>query len=701
MATDPVCGMFVDERTAELTLARDNRTYYFCSAGCRETFAAPEAAAAAVRRRLAVAWPATVLVLLLTYGPWSGPAVGWTAALLAGIVEAYPGLVFFRGTRDAIVSRVWNMDVLIAVATSAAFGYSVAVLLLPGRLPSAIYFDASTAIVALILTGNYLEQLARRRAATAIGRLGELLPTTVLVMRGDREVATPTNALAPGDRLRVRPGDRFAVDGVVEDGRSAVDESLVTGEPMPVEKGPGDPVVSGSLNGPGALVVRAVRVGPDAFVAEIGRLLTEAEMSQVPLRRLADRIAERFVPVVLLLALAAGAAWAVATRSLPIALLVFVSVAITACPCAFGIATPAALAVGAGRAAEDGILFRGRDTLERAARVDTVVADKTGTLTAGVPRVTEIVPLPGHGTDELLAAAAGVEAGSAHPLARAVVAEARARGVSLPAATDVRGEPGVGVVGTIGGRRVRVARLDGEPSDGPEPLAGPAAALVREARTVAVVSFDGDPIGLLGFADPIRPTAAAAVRSLADEGVRVVLATGDHGPAAAAVARATGIAEVHAGLSPRAKLDLVTRLRREGRHVAVVGDGVNDAPALLAADVGIAIGSGSDVAKAAGGVLLVRSDPMGVPIALAAARRTVAKVRQNLFWALGYNAVLLPIAAGALVPVVGVGLFGVLPILGAVAMGLSSTTVVANSLSLRRAIGRAAGSGAPAGRAKV
>ncbi|MGI0131896.1 MAG: heavy metal translocating P-type ATPase [Thermoplasmata archaeon] len=682
MSTDPICGMSVDESTADLKLVRDNRTFYFCSTSCLEAFAAPEQQLRGLRRRLLVAWPLALLAAALTYAmPFS--RWPWVALALAAIVQFYPGLVFYRGLVDAARSRVANMDVLIAVGTSVAFGYSTASLLFPGYAGAAYYFDASALIITLILTGNYLEHLTRRRASSAVRRLAELLPPMVHTVDGGSEADVPLASVSRGISLRVRPGERFAVDGIVRSGTSAVDEAVVSGESLPQEKGPGSTVIAGSVNGEGVLTVEATRVGDDTFLAEVARLLSQAEMSQVPIQRLADRIAERFVPFVLALAILAAVVWSILGAGFTVALLVFVSVVITACPCAFGIATPAAIVVGAGRAAEEGILFRGGDTLERTARVDTVLTDKTGTLTRGEPDLTEVIPATGVSEAGVLALAAGLEVGSEHPFARAVRRAATERHLTAEPVEGVTAVPGHGIQGILGGRKVELVRSAGGISHLGE-LDEAARGLDAMGRSWSVIRRGEDAIGLLGFFDDLKPGTAEVVRGLRDLGARVVMVTGDNAKAAGVVARPAGIDEVRAGVSPEGKLAIVREFQRAGRVVAFVGDGINDAPALAAADVGIAIGSGTDVAKDAGRILLVRPEFRGVYGAILTARRTVGKVRQNLFWAIGYNSVLLPLAVGVLVPWFGLGIFSVLPITGAVAMGLSSTTVVLNSLSLRR-----------------
>jgi P-type Cu+ transporter len=684
VATDPICGMYVDERTAELKIARENRTYYFCSATCLHEFAQPERALARLRRRLAVAWSLSIVLVAITYFV-RFPGAEWAAFALASVVQFYPGLLFYRSTIDAARNRSWNMDVLIAVGTTIAYGYSAVALLAPGRVPATSFFDASALIITLILSGNYLEHFTRERARGALRRLGELVPATALLEREGTEIGVPIAEVAVGDRVVVRPGARFPTDGTVVDGRSSVNEAVLTGESLPVEKGPGDRVIAGAVNGDGRLLVATTRIGADTTLAQIGALVEEAETRRVPLQQLADRIAALFVPVVLVLAVAASVGWALAGVGVTVVLLVFVSVVITACPCAFGLATPAALVVGTGRAAELGILFKGRDSLEAASRIDTVLTDKTGTLTAGRPPLTDVVPAPGASGPELLGLAAGIEGGSEHPLARAVIAAARAGSVVPAAVSGIRADPGRGIRALERGAPVAVLNATAADEERVDlgSLRDAAQRLGREGKAWSVVVRGTRAVGLLGFLDPIGPGVPAAVDALHRDGIEVVMATGDQEIAARRIAQEAGIREVHAGLSPAGKLELLGRLRASGKRVAYVGDGINDAPALAAADLGIAIGSGTDVARESGGVVLLRSEFGDVALALRLGRRTVGKVRGNLLWALGYNAILLPIAMGALVPVFGLGVFTVLPITGALAMGLSSTSVVANSLSLR------------------
>ncbi len=684
MATDPICGMAVVEGPDALQLVRENRTYFFCSTACLQQFAEPGQELSRLRTKLAVAWPLSIAVLVLTYG-YSPTTLPWIPFLLATVVEFYPGLQFFAGTRDAIRGRIWNMDVLIAVGTLTAYGYSAVVLFFPGHLPGAYYFDASSLIVTLILTGNYLEHLTRERARGSLRRLQEVLPAMAVRVRDGNETEVALSELSVGDRVRVRPGGRIPVDGTVLEGASTANESLLTGESLPVDKRPANGVIAGSINGEGRLDIAVTRVGADTLLAQIGQLVAEAETSRVPLQGLANRIASAFVPFVLTLAIVATVGWWLAGVGPAIAVLVFVSVVITACPCAFSIATPAAIVVGTGRAAEEGVLFKGTDSLERASRIDLVLSDKTGTLTLGRPELTDVVPLADDSEESVLRLAAAVELGSEHPLARAVIESARSRGLELPVATGIQALPGEGIQGQVEGRTVAVRHGRGPPggNEGPLDATSAAASLRSQGKACSIVTREGVPIGTLAFFDGVRPGTAEAVRALSADGIQVVLVTGDHAAAAQTVARQLGIARVYSEMSPAAKLDLLRQFQSEGRRVAFVGDGINDAPALAAADLGMAVGAATAVAQETSGVILLRPGFEGVALALRIGRRTVGKVRGNLTWAIGYNAVLLPIALGALVPWLGPAVFMVLPVTGALAMALSSTSVVANSLSLR------------------
>ena len=558
MATDPVCGMFVEERPNSLQLTRDNRTYYFCSSSCRDSYAQPEAERRRLLRRLGVARPLSVAILIFTYLDPSRDT-GVLSAALAAIVQGYAGGPFYVGAWDAVRRRIGNMDLLIAVGSSAAFGYSVAALALPG-LPPVYYFDASALIVTLILTGNYLEHLARLRAGSALARLGELLPTEVIILRNGAESTVPVGELVPGDTVRVRAGSRMPADGTIRAGRTSVDEAILTGEPDWIPKSPGDPVLAGSVNREGEVSVEVRRVGPETFVAQIGTLLSDAEMARVPLQRTADRIAAWFVPGVLALAIAAGIFWHVVEGTdLTISLLVFVTVTITACPCAFGIATPAALLVGTGRAAEDGILFRGEDAIERVARVDTILTDKTGTLTLPDPALSTWRAIPPFTEGELLATAWGLSRATPHPLSEALRAGAARLGVEPRTIDGAHLDPGRGVRGRIGVEEVAILRGDAAREAGLDltSLSEWLRSVDERGDSWSVVVRGGRLLGAVAFGSVLVPGARDAVAELRSAGIRVVLVTGDQERPAQRIGSLVGADRVHARADPAAKVALV------------------------------------------------------------------------------------------------------------------------------------------------
>ena len=638
-------------------------------------------------------------IMVLMFGP---PAsLGMTqlnrlALIPATFVQVWAGRRFYRPAWRAARHGTTNMDTLVAIGTTAAWGYSVVVTLWPEVVMEAgiepvTYFDSSTIIIGLVLLGRWLEARAKVRTAGAIRRLVGLSPKTarLVVADGDREIAL--EAVAVGDLLRVRPGDIVPVDGSVVEGGSSVDLSMLTGEPIPVEVGPGDEVIGASLNRTGSFVMRATRVGRDTALARIVDLVQRAQGSKAPIARLADRVAEVFVPLVLVVAIVTFVIWSVAgpQPSLTYALTAFIAVLVIACPCALGLATPTAIMVGTGRGAEAGIIIRGGEALETAHRVTAVVFDKTGTLTLGRPTVASVTPTPGHSAAELLDVAGSLERGSEHPLAAAILARAREDERGFAPVAGFAAVAGGGVEGTvtladgethralIGSRRlltergVDVSAVDRE-----------AAAAEAAGQTLAFVAIDGAALGLIALGDPVKPTAAVAVRSLTAAGIEVWLVSGDGRSTTEAVARAVGIAPEHveAETRPADKAATIERLRARGLVVAMVGDGINDAPAIAGADLGVALGTGADVAIEASDVTLVGGDPRAVATAIELSRATMTVIRQNLFWAFAYNIVLIPVAMGALYPAFGITLN---PALAAGAMALSSVSVVANSLRLR------------------
>ncbi len=610
---------------------------------------------------------------------------------LATPVQIYLGLRFYRGAWSALKHGTANMNTLVAVGTSAAYLFSVAATVLPGFFRGAgvepqVYFDTSAVIIVLVLFGRMLEARAKGKTSDAIRRLMGLRPRRAHVIEGEAEREIPIEEVRAGDVLIVRPGEKVPVDGVILEGRTSVDESMITGESLPVDKGPGEEVVGATLNKWGSFRFRAVRVGEDTTLARIIRMVEEAQGSKAPIQRLADVIAARFVPAVMAIAVLTFLVWALFGPSprAVFALLNFVAVLIIACPCAMGLATPTAIMVGTGRGAERGILIRSGESLETVQKVDTFVFDKTGTLTKGQPETTDVLPVAGIPREDLLSLAASVENGSEHPLGQAVVRRARAEGVAVGTAESFRALEGMGVEGVVGGKRVLVGSLRLAEAQGIDisPVAEGAARLAGEGKTIAFVAVEGRPAGLLALADTLKPGAREAVGALRGSGRRVVMLTGDNALTARALAAEAGIDEVRAEVLPGDKAEVIRKLQAEGRRVAMVGDGINDAPALAQADVGLALGTGTDVAMASADITLISGDIGTVVAAVELSRRTIRTIRQNLFWAFVYNVVGIPLAAGVLYP-----FFGVLlnPMIASAAMALSSVSVVSNSLRLRRA----------------
>jgi Cu+-exporting ATPase len=616
---------------------------------------------------------------------------------LATPVQLWAGWPFYKGAFKALRHKATDMNTLIAVGTSAAYGYSVATILAPDFFRAAglgmdgaalpMYFDTSAAIITLILMGRFLEARARSHTSDAIRRLINLAPRTARVIRDGVEMDIPAADVRVGEVVRVRPGETIAVDGVVTQGASGVDESMITGESLPVAKRADDLVVGGTLNTTGTLTFRATRVGADTVLARIIRLVSEAQGSRAPIQRLADVVTGYFVPAVLGLAALTFVIWFAVgpAPAFNLALLNTVAVLIIACPCALGLATPTSIMVGTGKGAEAGVLFRNAEALERLGSVKAVVLDKTGTLTEGKPRVTDVVRAAGAPPeDELLAVVAAAERASEHPLADAIVRDAiETRRLPLPEATTFESVAGGGVAATVSGRRILVGRPGYLQAEGVDVAAlVPAAdALAADGKTPVFAAIDGRAAAVIAIADTLKPGSAAAVAELHRLGIAVAMLTGDNRRTAEAIARSVGIDRVVADVRPDGKSAAVKSLQAEGKVVAMVGDGVNDAPALASADVGVAMGTGTDVAMESAGVTLMSGDLRGLVIAIALSRATMRNIRQNLFWAFAYNVILIPVAMGALYPVTGMLLD---PIFAAGAMALSSVTVVSNALRLRR-----------------
>ncbi|WP_454631992.1 heavy metal translocating P-type ATPase [Bradyrhizobium cenepequi] len=756
LATDPVCGMKVDPATAKHRFSYRGEDYFFCSARCRERFAAepgkflkpreskpalpagtiytcpmhpqirqvgpgscpicgmalepeqvtlddkPDPELVDMTRRF---WIALVLTVPVFAIEMAGHAfdielvpMGWANGIsfvLATPVVLWAGAPFFMRGWQSIVTRNLNMFTLIAMGVGVAYVYSVVGTLAPHLFPPAfrdmhgqvaVYFEAAAVITVLVLLGQVLELRARAQTSGAIRALLGLAPKTArrIAEHGDEDVAI--EAIAVGDRLRVRPGEKVPVDGIVTEGHAVLDESMVTGESMPVSKNEGDRVIGGTVNQSGGFVMRAEKIGRDTMLARIVDMVAKAQRSRAPIQRLADRVAGWFVPAVIAVALLAFVAWAVfgPEPRFTFGLVAAVTVLIIACPCALGLATPMSIMVGVGRGAHSGILIRNAEALERMESIDTLVLDKTGTLTEGKPKVVGVIASEEFDETELLRLAASVERGSEHPLALAILNAAKERQLALAEVSGFTSPSGKGATGTIEGKQVALgnAMLMGELKIATSALDAAAETARQDGATAIYVAVDGRVAGVIAIADPIKPSAREALAALRGDGLRVVMLTGDNATTARAVAKRLGIDEVEAGVLPERKSDVVQRLRGEGRIVAMVGDGINDAPALAAADVGVAMGGGTDVAIESAGVTLLTGDLRGLVRARRLSVATMRNIRQNLIFAFIYNAAGVPIAAGVLYPVFGILLS---PIIAAAAMALSSVSVIGNALRLARA----------------
>ncbi|PNQ77283.1 copper-translocating P-type ATPase [Erythrobacter sp. SAORIC-644] len=618
----------------------------------------------------------------------------WAQFALATPVVLWGAWPFFTRAVESLKTRNLNMFTLIGFGVAIAYIFSVVATIAPHIFPPAfhdhsgrvgVYFEAAAVITTLVLLGQVLELKARGSTSSALRALLELAPPSAVKIFGsgdEREV--PLDQLATGDRLRVRPGDKVPVDGEIEEGSSAIDESMISGEPLPVAKKAGDTVIGGTVNQTGGFVMRATGVGKDTMLSKIVQMVAEAQRSRAPIQRLADQVAGWFVPAVVVIAIVTFIVWAIwgPAPALAYALVNAIAVLIIACPCALGLATPMSIMTGTGKGAQHGILIRNAEALETLEKIDTLVVDKTGTLTMGKPDLVAVTPADGIDESDFLAAVAGVEMGSEHPLAHAIVEGAKARGVSPAEATGLASTTGEGVEASVQDRRVAIGneKMMRRVGIDDDVWLGSAESGRKQGQTVMFVAFDGRPAGLIAVADPIKPTSAAAIAALHARDIRVVMLTGDSRGTAEAVAREMGIDEVHANVSPEDKHSKIEELKAQGRRVGMAGDGINDAPALAAADVGIAMGTGTDVAIESAGVTLVRGDLTGVVQAIVLSRSTMRNIRQNLFFAFGYNTLGIPVAAGVLFPFFGLLLS---PMIAAAAMSLSSVSVIANALRLR------------------
>jgi Cu+-exporting ATPase len=706
MAKDPVCGMFVEEKPDAIRYNKDGREYYFCSKQCLDEFIQPEKELKKLKKYVAISIALTIPIVIFSL-PHMFPAQfsgglfpmavthygNYIMLALATPLQFWIGWRFYRGLWDGIKAKASNMDTLIAIGTSAAYLYSAIVTIVPGYFPfKSVYFESAAIIITLILIGRLLETRTKEKASDAVRKLLDLQPRMTKVIReGGEEVEIPVEQVQEGEVMIIRPGERIPTDGIVIVGSSSIDESAITGESIPVDKEKGDEVIGATINKSGLLKVKATKVGQDTVLSQIITLVEEARTGKAQMQRLVDQVAKYFVPAVLAIATGVGLGWYfVGDIGLTFSLLAFVSIVIIACPCALGIATPAALMMGTERGAENGILFKGGEYLEIAKKVQTIVFDKTGTLTKGKPSVTDILDLSGIGENELLRLAAIAESGSEHPLGQAVVNSAKEKGIPVISnPTSFAAVSGHGLRATYADHTILIGNrklMDDNNIPVTETLDTTLKQLEFQGKTGTLVAIDNKLAGIIALADTTKENAKDAIDILTNSmGIEVAMLTGDNERTANAVASNLGISRVIAQVLPQQKQQVISKLRDEEKKVvAMVGDGINDAPALAEADLGIAIGSGTDVAKETGGIILIKDDLMDVPIALDLGKKTVSKIKQNLFWAFVYNAGLIPVAAGALVPLFGLNMFGWLPMLAGLAMAMSSVTVVGNSILLGR-----------------
>lgn len=694
-AKDPVCGMVV-EKGKSLNKELGGRMYYFCSDGCLKTFESPEEELKKMKRRVSIALAGVLVLAILRAAFFLGLAAGATIVTWAPIpqlpwftwgmwlfilvtpVQFIGGWSFYKGAYNALKNRMINMDFLIALGTSVAYVYSVIVIFAPDILPVKVaerdvYFEVSAVIIAFVLLGKYMEEIIKKKSSAAVRKLLDLKPQTARVIRNGQEMEIPAEMVMVGEIVVVRPGEKIPADGLVMEGSSSVDEKMITGESIPVEKKAGDSVIGATINKVGMLKFKAVRVGAETTLSQIIKMVEQAQASSAPIQRIADKVSGYFVVSVVTVAFLAFFGWW-AMGNFPQGLLAFIAVLIIACPCALGIATPAALMVGVGKGAEAGILIRGGEFLERAQKLTTIVFDKTGTLTKGEPSVTDIVPFDSD-EETVLMYAAIAEKGSEHPLGEAIMKAAQMGKITVPDSDSFEAVPGHGVkVGFKGdtvlfGNR-RLMETNGIDIAGTEDRM---TNLEEQGKTAMLLARNGKVIGIVAVADTIKESSIAAVTALKKEGVEVIMLTGDNERTAKAVAGQAGIDKVIANVLPGEKAGVIKGLQSEGKAVAMVGDGINDAPALAQADIGIAIGSGSDVAKETGGIILVKDDVRDVFAGIKLSKATMKKIKQNLFWAFAYNTIGIPIAA--------LGFLN--PIIAAAAMALSSLSVVANSATLK------------------
>ena len=742
MAKDIICGMFVEENENSIQHSKDGIKYYFCSSQCLNEFLEPEKVLKKLKMHVAISIALTIPIIILSL-PHMVPQlahllpmdmIGYTNYILLALatpIQFWIGWRFYRGFWDGIKAKASNMDTLIAIGTTAAYVYSAIVTIVPSYFPfNAVYFETAAIIITLILIGRLLETKTKEKASDAVRKLLDLKPRTARVLRlvineGNKkneisknnnknrdeinqrfinfdnskklksitkefkEIEIPVEQIVEGDLMIIKPGERVPTDGIVIEGNSSVDESAITGESIPVDKIKGDEVIGATINKNGLLKVKATKIGQDTVLSQIITLVEQAKTGKAKLERMVDQVAKYFVPTIVVIAIGVFFGWYfIGDAGLTYSILAFVSVMIIACPCALGIATPAALMMGAGKGAENGILYKGGEHIEIANKVNTIVFDKTGTLTVGKPSVTDLVSLSKEiGEQELLRLAAIAESGSEHPLAQSIIRKAKENGIPTITNPDsFQAVSGHGLKATYSNHSIMIGNrkmMEDNQITITENIETKLAIFEKDGKTAVLVAIDNTLSGIIAISDTIKVNAKDTIKALKAKGIEVIMLTGDNKRTANAVASQVGIDRVIAEVLPQQKEEIISKLKtKEAKVVAMVGDGINDAPALARADLGIAIGSGTDVAKETGGIILIKDDIRDVVTALDLGKKTVSKIKQNLFWAFAYNTGLIPIAAGALVPFLGLGVFGWLPILAGLAMAMSSVTVVTNSLLL-------------------
>lgn len=678
MPTDPVCGMFVPE-DSDLFLEVDGQRYYFCSKTCLLKYSSPEKESRKLKNRLIVAWSLAIPIIIITYVlPYTVVFRDYLLLGLALPVQFYSGYGFYEGAYHSLKSKSANMDLLVSLGTLTAFAFSVFVTFFPKVIPSSsVYFDASSFIITLILTGNFIENLTKIKANKAASKLIEIIPTTSHIIQENGEVTDKkTSEVKVSDNILVKPGEIIPADGKIYEGKSEIDESMLTGEQEPVVKASGNEVSSGTKNLNGILKINVTRTGRDSTVSQIYELIQRASSGRAKIQRVADVFSSVFVPVVLAAGIASLLFWWLYLSSMgnpisiEIAILAFVSVVVIACPCAIGLAGPITLLIASNISYENGIIIKNSSALDRLSKVTRAVFDKTGTITESDPTVNELLVIGSNSKETVLALAASVESFSNHPVAKAIVKMATENKVKVPEATDIKENPGTGISGSVDGKSVQISRSK------------------HNGVSAVSVSVEGEHIGSFVLSYKIRESAAIAINELKAMGVKVSMITGDSTEEAKRVGGIVGIDDIHAEVLPDQKSEIIKQFQMDGDYVMFTGDGINDSVALETADVGLAMGSGTDIARDSGDIILLNNDLENVVNAKIIGERTIRKIKQNIGWAFGYNTILIPIAAGILVPVFGFSVYSILPMLAALAMGMSSTSVVTNSLLLRGKVTR-------------